>query len=97
MPSGSFPVGRLDRDSEGLLLLTNDGDWAQRMLHPSHGVEREYAVGLDRPLTRRAARDARSAASRSRRGLLGSRNLRPATSAELRLLGELWSAGRHAS
>ncbi len=45
-----YPVGRLDRDSEGLILLTNDGDWAQRILHPSHGVEREYAVGLDRPL-----------------------------------------------
>jgi cytidylate kinase len=46
-----YPVGRLDRESEGLLLLTNDGEWAQRMLHPSHGVEREYAVGLDGPLS----------------------------------------------
>ena len=45
-----YPVGRLDRDSEGLLLLTNDGAWAQRLLHPRHGVEREYAVGLDREL-----------------------------------------------
>ncbi|HET7677646.1 MAG TPA: (d)CMP kinase [Candidatus Limnocylindrales bacterium] len=41
-----YPVGRLDRDSEGLLLLTNDGDWAERLLHPRHEVEREYAVGL---------------------------------------------------
>lgn len=41
-----YPVGRLDRDSEGLLLLTNDGDWAQQVLHPSHGVEREYAVAM---------------------------------------------------
>jgi cytidylate kinase len=46
-----FPVGRLDRDSEGLILLTNDGDWGQRLSHPSFGVEREYAVGLPRPLT----------------------------------------------
>ena len=41
-----YPVGRLDRDSEGLLLLTNDGDWAERVLHPRFGIEREYAVGL---------------------------------------------------
>jgi 23S rRNA pseudouridine2605 synthase len=46
-----FPVGRLDRDSEGLILLTNDGDWGQRLSHPSFGVEREYAVGLARALT----------------------------------------------
>lgn len=37
-----FPVGRLDRDSEGLLLLTNDGDLANRVMHPRHGVEKEY-------------------------------------------------------
>src|SRR4051794_8658168 len=45
-----YPVGRLDRDTEGLLVLTNDGDWAQRLLHPSHGVEREYAAGVVQPL-----------------------------------------------
>ncbi len=41
-----YPVGRLDKDSEGLILLTDDGDWAQRLLHPRYEVEREYAVGL---------------------------------------------------
>jgi len=46
-----YPVGRLDRDSEGLILLTNDGTWAEQVLHPRHGVEREYAVGLAQPLT----------------------------------------------
>ncbi|HXG25382.1 MAG TPA: pseudouridine synthase, partial [Candidatus Binatia bacterium] len=46
-----YPVGRLDQDSEGLLLLTNDGDWAGRVLHPRFGVEREYAVALAAPLT----------------------------------------------
>jgi 23S rRNA pseudouridine2605 synthase len=45
-----YPVGRLDQDSEGMLLLTNDGAWADRVLHPSHGVEREYALGLAAPL-----------------------------------------------
>ena len=47
-----YPVGRLDRDSEGLILLTSDGDWAERVLHPRYEVEREYAVGLSDPLDR---------------------------------------------
>lgn len=39
-----FPVGRLDRDTEGLVILTNDGVLAHALLHPSHGREREYVV-----------------------------------------------------
>lgn len=39
-----YPVGRLDMDSEGLLLMTNDGDFAQRMAHPRHRREKEYHV-----------------------------------------------------
>ena len=42
-----YPVGRLDANTEGLLLLTNDGDLAQRLTHPSHGVEKEYLVDVD--------------------------------------------------
>ena len=42
-----FPVGRLDADSEGLLVLTNDGALAQRLTHPSFGVEKEYLVEVD--------------------------------------------------
>lgn len=43
-PEGLFPVGRLDRESEGLLLLTNDGDLAFRLMHPRFGVPRRYRV-----------------------------------------------------
>jgi 23S rRNA pseudouridine2605 synthase len=39
-----YPVGRLDYDSEGLLLLTSDGDLASKLTHPRHGVDREYEV-----------------------------------------------------
>jgi cytidylate kinase len=83
-----FPVGRLDRESEGLLLLTNDGDWAQRMLHPSHGVEREYAVGIERPIGP-AERDILKRGVELEEGTARLSNLRPATSADLRLLGDL--------
>ena len=48
MPCGCgkrvWPVGRLDLDSEGLLILTDDGDLTQKMLHPSHEVEKTYRV-----------------------------------------------------
>ena len=39
-----YPVGRLDYNTEGLLLLTNDGDWANRLSHPRHEVDKEYLV-----------------------------------------------------
>jgi 23S rRNA pseudouridine2605 synthase len=42
-----FPVGRLDGDTEGLLLLTNDGDLTHRLTHPSFGVDKEYLVEID--------------------------------------------------
>src|SRR5438105_9632066 len=44
-----FNVGRLDAQSEGLLLLTNDGDLAQQLTHPRFKIEKEYEVTLDRP------------------------------------------------
>jgi 23S rRNA pseudouridine2605 synthase len=47
---GLFHVGRLDQESEGLLLLSNDGDWANQISHPSYGVEKEYDLQLDRDL-----------------------------------------------
>jgi 23S rRNA pseudouridine2605 synthase len=42
-----FPVGRLDADTEGLLVLTNDGDLAHLLTHPRHGVEKEYLAHVD--------------------------------------------------
>ena len=39
-----YPVGRLDKDTTGLLFLTNDGDWANRVTHPSYGIDKEYKV-----------------------------------------------------
>jgi 23S rRNA pseudouridine2605 synthase len=42
-----FPVGRLDADTEGLLLLTNDGDLTHRLTHPSFGVEKEYVAEVE--------------------------------------------------
>ncbi len=44
---GIFPVGRLDRDSEGLLILTNDGEFALRLTHPRFGVEKEYVLEVE--------------------------------------------------
>lgn len=54
VPTRVFPVGRLDFDSEGLLILTNDGDLANRITHPSHGVAKEYLVQLDRKISDKA-------------------------------------------
>lgn len=45
-----YPVGRLDRDSEGLLLMTNDGDLTQHLLHPSHEVSKLYHVSVTGPV-----------------------------------------------
>ena len=47
-----YPVGRLDRNTTGLLLLTNDGDLAGKLMHPSYNVKKIYKVELDRPLTK---------------------------------------------
>ena len=47
-----WPAGRLDVESEGLMILTNDGDWANRVLHPRYGHVREYAALVDPAPTR---------------------------------------------
>lgn len=51
-PERVFPVGRLDRNTSGVLLLTNDGDLAQKLAHPSHEIKKIYHVTLDKVLTK---------------------------------------------
>jgi len=58
LPGKPRPVGRLDRASEGLLLLTSDGDLAHRLAHPSYGVRKEYLVTVQPRLTDVHARQA---------------------------------------
>jgi 23S rRNA pseudouridine2604 synthase len=50
-PERIFPIGRLDKDSEGLILLTNDGDIVNTILRAENEHEKEYIVAVDRPLT----------------------------------------------
>ncbi|TMP28721.1 23S rRNA pseudouridine synthase F [Pseudoalteromonas rubra] len=51
LPPGArvYPIGRLDKDSRGLLLLTNDGELCNRLIHPDHHQEKEYRVVVNRP------------------------------------------------
>ena len=51
-PARIFPIGRLDKDSEGLLLLTSDGEIVNRLLRAAGGHEKEYEVEIDRPVTK---------------------------------------------
>jgi 23S rRNA pseudouridine2605 synthase len=55
-PERLFHVGRLDTDTSGLLLLTNDGDFAQRMAHPSYEVDKTYVAEVDGEVYRRTVK-----------------------------------------
>ncbi len=55
-----YPVGRLDADSTGLILLTNDGELANRLSHPRYGIERSYRVRLRRPASQSQLRRLRN-------------------------------------
>ncbi|EKF54007.1 pseudouridine synthase, Rsu [Galbibacter marinus] len=50
-PKRIFPIGRLDKPSEGLIFLTNDGDIVNKILRAKNGHEKEYIVGVDKPIT----------------------------------------------
>ena len=77
-PERVFPVGRLDFQSEGLLLMTNDGELSFRLTHPAHEVEKEYEVTVTGDLTNAAERlsDVRT--------LDGGERIRPAVVRPLR-------------
>jgi 23S rRNA pseudouridine2605 synthase len=91
VPDGArlYPVGRLDQDSEGLLLLTNDGEWAELVLHPRFGVEREYAVGVGVPLDERQIAALQKGMPLDEGVARLAQPLRTATSAETRRLESL--------
>jgi len=57
LPPRLVAVGRLDSATTGLLLVTNDGTWAQRVAHPSNGITKEYIVTAGSPVTQRQLRD----------------------------------------
>jgi 23S rRNA pseudouridine2605 synthase len=59
-PERLFHVGRLDADSEGLLLLTNDGDLAHRLMHPSFGVMKTYLATVPAPVSKQVGRQLRA-------------------------------------
>lgn len=83
-----YPVGRLDYDTEGLLLLTNDGDLAARLTHPRHGIERTYEARV-------AGVPDQDAVDRLRRGIpLDGRRTLPATVVVLNKAAATRSAGR---
>ena len=50
-PQRIYPVGRLDRNTTGLILLTNDGELADKLMHPSHEIRKVYQVEIDKPIT----------------------------------------------
>ena len=90
VPDGArlYPVGRLDQDSEGLLVLTNDGAWSEKVLHPRFGVEREYALAVRAPLSRDQA-VALGEGIQLEEGLATIHHLRPMTGVEVQRLEEL--------
>ncbi len=59
-PERLFHVGRLDTDTEGLIILTNDGDFAQRLAHPSYEVQKTYVAEVDGAVGRPALRQLRA-------------------------------------
>jgi len=83
LPERVFPVGRLDQDASGLLILTNDGDLTQRLIHPSHKVDKTYLVKV------RGRADEAALASLRSGVLIGDR---PSAPAQVKLIRH-WPKG----
>jgi len=64
IPERVFPIGRLDCDTEGLLILTNDGDFANSIMHPSQKIEKVYVANVDSPITDDHIRELKTQADR---------------------------------
>ena len=92
VPDGArlYPVGRLDQDSEGLLILTNDGGWSEKVLHPRFGVEREYAVAVRTELSYEQVR-ALETGIELEEGMANLHHLRAMTGVEVERLESLLS------
>ena len=78
-----FHVGRLDQDTEGLLLLTNDGELAHRLAHPSYGVRKTYLAEVSGPVARDLGRLRTGSSSRTA-------SPRPTRSASSTQAGQRW-------
>lgn len=76
------PVGRLDKDTSGLLLLTDDGQWLHRVIHPKSGCGKVYHVVLDRPL------EGHEAEALASGGMVLRNETKPLLPATLEVLGE---------
>jgi 23S rRNA pseudouridine2605 synthase len=81
-----FHVGRLDKDSEGLLILTNDGDLALHLTHPRYKIEKEYEVQLDRPFDLAADKARLLKGVRIEQGLAKAESVRQVSAKVLRIV-----------
>ncbi len=89
-----YPIGRLDRNTTGVLLLTNDGEFANRMMHPKHEIEKAYRVTLDRSVQREDI-DKLSRGIRLREGMTDRAAVYPVPGTKNRELGIVIHEGRN--
>ncbi len=83
-----FPVGRLDKDTEGLLLLTNDGEWNHRLMHPDMHVEKTYYFHAFGTLGKRQLEQLKQGVN------IGEQKLAKAKKIEIEMIGNYWDYER---